>query len=147
MIRFVALFFVSLLWVLPVQAKGIDKNNLYAFETAPTIKAGAVFGKIHERSTKSGALTGVESSVCEHAELHQMLIEGGIMKMRKVEAIQSEKGSGIKLAPVGYHIMLMKLKAPLKKGDQIPLTLIYQNGDKTEIKVPVVSRADDVHDQ
>mgnify|MGYP003337762003 CR=1 FL=1 len=41
----------------------------------------------------------------------------------------------VKLAPGGYHIMLLDLKQPLKAGDSVPLSLTVEGADKKRTTV------------
>ena len=96
-------------------------QDLFAYETPANIKVGAVFGRIDAVTKTQSAVTGVKTSVCDKAEIHSMTHEGGIMKMRQVDKVAMEKGQ-VQLTAMGYHIMLMELRDPLKKGDILDMT-------------------------
>jgi copper(I)-binding protein len=40
-----------------------------------------------------------------------------------VDTLELPAGRAVELKPGGYHVMLMDLKAPLKKGDAVPIKL------------------------
>jgi hypothetical protein len=61
----------------------------------------------------------------------------GMMKMRPVPGLSVAPGKPVKLAPGGYHIMLMGLKAPLKQGDSFPLTLRFEHAAPMTVTVNV----------
>jgi hypothetical protein len=82
-------------------------------------------------------LTGVSSSVAERAELHESFSEGGVAKMRPVASLAVEQARPVVLAPGGYHIMLMGLKQPLKRGDVFPITLTFAKAGQLTAKVTV----------
>ena len=88
-------------------------------------------------------LADVKSSAAGIAEIHEMKLENNVMKMRALETIALPAGKMIELKPGGYHVMLMDLKAQLKAGDTIALTLVFEGKDKkretVELKVPVRS--------
>ncbi len=86
-------------------------------------------------SNQSAKLMGVLSDVCSRVELHHMFHENGMMKMREVESIELPAGESVDLRKNGYHLMLMGLKAPLKSGDKIPLTLTIKFADNRVKKV------------
>lgn len=113
-------------------------EDVYAFETSAGLKVGAVFGDL----PASESLIAVSSPVCLRAELHEMTEVGGIMKMRQVRDIRPSGDAVIHLTSMGYHIMLMELKEPLKKGSKIPVTFTFKDGSSRDVMVPVVSRAD-----
>ena len=68
-------------------------------------------------------LLGAETPAAAIVEIHQMKVEGDVMKMRAVDTLPLEVGKPVQLAPGGYHFMLMDLKDPFKAGTQIPFTL------------------------
>ena len=69
-------------------------------------------------------------------ELHQMQMQGDVMRMRQVDAIDIPANKSVALEPGGLHIMLVGLKAPLKEGDRFPMTLTFEKAG--EVKVDVV---------
>ena len=88
-------------------------------------------------------LVDVKSSAAGIAEIHEMKMENNVMKMRAVDEVVLPAGKMVELKPGGYHVMLMDLKAQVKTGDTIPLTLVFEGKDKkretVELKVPVRS--------
>ena len=79
---------------------------------------------------------GVSSPVAASVELHEMKMDGSVMRMRPVASIDLPKMQDVELKPGGYHVMLMGLKGQLKAGDKVPLTLkIEQGGKVTEQRV------------
>ena len=90
-------------------------------------------------------LVGLSSPVAGVAEVHAMKMEGDIMKMRALSALDLPAGQTVQLKPGGYHIMLMDLKQPLPKGSSVPLTLRFQDAQgvesKQEVSVPVSTLA------
>jgi copper(I)-binding protein len=95
-------------------------------------------------SPQGGTLLGFASPVAT-AELHEMSMEGDVMRMRPLKALALPAGQPVDLKPGSYHLMLMNLKKPLKVGDAVPLTLKLQSADgkaSTQlIKVPVLNTA------
>jgi copper(I)-binding protein len=71
-------------------------------------------------------LVGVNTPVAAEAQLHESKMDGNVMQMRPVEAAPVAAGQPLVLAPGGYHIMLMGLKQPLKLGDTVPVTLVFE---------------------
>lgn len=113
-------------------------DNVYAFETSEGLKVGAVFGNL----PANGNLVSVTSPACLRAELHEMTEVDGIMKMRQIHDIIPTDDAIIHFTATGYHIMLMGLKEPLKRGTTIPITFKFKDGSSRDVMVPVVSRAD-----
>ena len=97
-------------------------------------------------TAKAGTqLVGVSSPVAGVSEVHEMKMDGDIMKMRAVPALDLPAGKTVELKPGGYHVMLMDLKQPLKKDSKVPLTLMFKDAkgvqSKLELTVPVSSTA------
>lgn len=90
-------------------------------------------------------LVGFRTTVASSAELHEMSMQGDVMRMHEVDALPLPSGQAVALQPGGHHLMLMGLKRPLSAGDQVPLTLLLRDGRgrvvKQTIKVPVQAAA------
>lgn len=82
------------------------------------------------RSQGGSALVGASSPVAAITEVHEMKMEGTVMKMRPIARLDLPAGKPVKLLPGGYHVMLINLKQTLKKGDTVPLTLQFEGPDK-----------------
>jgi periplasmic copper chaperone A len=93
------------------------------------------------KSAADATLVGAASPVATIVEVHEMKMDGGMMKMSAVGRLPLPAGKTIDLKPGGYHVMLMGLTAPLRAGDTVPLTLTFEDkaGKKTavEVKAPV----------
>ena len=89
-------------------------------------------------------LVRAESAAAGVTEIHEMKMEGDVMKMRAIAGLDLPAGKTVELKPGGYHIMLMDLKAPLVPGTPLPLTLVFQDaqGAKSELvlQVPVSAK-------
>jgi len=116
-----------------VYAGDIQIENAWARATAPGQDAGSVDLTI--TSKHAATLVGVSSPVAGSAELHSMTSENGMMKMREVKSIELPAGKHVNLGESGYHLMLNGLKAPLKTGDSVPLTLSIKAGKQGVVKV------------
>jgi copper(I)-binding protein len=126
---------VSLLAVLAMaaataRAAGVEVTGAWARATMPGQKVAGVYMDL--RSDKAARLVGVESKVAGSAEVHEMRNDGGVMRMRHVEALDLPAGRTVKLAPGGFHVMLFELNQPLKPGDKVRLTLKVDRGGKRE---------------
>lgn len=92
-------------------------------------------------------LLSASSPVAGVTEIHEMAMQDNVMKMRRVDGgIALAKGKTLELKPGSYHVMLMELKQPLKAGEQVPLTLTFEDGAKgktytREVKATVRSLA------
>jgi hypothetical protein len=129
---FSALLFVSAVSTpILVFAADIEVKSAWVRGTVP---AQTMSGAFMEITSKGGAaLVGISTPLAEDAEVHEMRLEDGVMKMRSAPRLELPAGETISLKPGGYHIMLMGLKRQLKVGERVPLTLRVQGkGKKVE---------------
>lgn len=114
----------------------IEVRDAYAHATSNAQPVGAGFLTV----TNSGVadrLVGVACTCSQSAELHAMAMDGGVMKMRKLDAIDVPPKGSVALEPGGMHLMLIGLKAPLAEGQSVPLELRFDKAGvvKTTLKV------------
>jgi copper(I)-binding protein len=90
-------------------------------------------------------LVGGSSPVAGEVEIHEMKLEGDVMRMRPVRELELPAGKPVELRPGGLHMMLQDLKAPLVAGSRVPLTLVFRDArgaeHKLDLQVPVSMRA------
>jgi copper(I)-binding protein len=128
------------------RAQGVDVQNAWARTTVPGQKATGAFMTL---TAKDGSrLVGATSPVAGVGEVHEMKLEGDVMRMRALtNGLELPAGQPVALRPGGYHVMLMDLKAALPKDSTIPLTLVFRDAkgqeSKVELKVPVSTTAPD----
>jgi copper(I)-binding protein len=94
---------------------------------------------------ESMQLVGASTPMAGVAQVHEMKMDGEVMKMRPVEALDLPAGKTVELKPSGYHLMLQDLKQPLAQGSTMPLTLILRDArgqlHKQELSLPVMTQA------
>ena len=117
------------------QNGGIEITGVWARATPGGAKNGAAYLTI--RSPTADRLTGAATPVADTAELHQMTMANGIMTMRHPAAIDVPAGRPVSLKPGGLHIMLTGLQAPLREGQQFPLTLTFDKAGTRAVTVTV----------
>lgn len=100
-------------------------------------KAGAAYLTISNQGEAPDRLIAVETPAAKRAELHTHLIADGIMKMRRLKAVEVAPGEPTVFQPGGLHIMLLGLEAPLIEGDLFKLTLTFERAGKVEVDVIV----------
>ncbi len=100
-------------------------------------RPGATFLTITNRGPGDDRLIAASSPLAARAELHSHSMAGGVMKMRKVEAVPVPAGAVAKLEPGGYHIMLFDLARPLAEGEEFPLTLRFEKAGDIAVSVTV----------
>lgn len=122
-------------------AQGISPLRIeqpFARATAPTARAGGAYMTIVNSGATADRLLRAESSVAARTELHTVIKEGDVMRMREVPGIDVPANGKATLAPGGFHLMLMELKAPLKAGDTTAITLVFEKAGRIEVAVPIV---------
>lgn len=95
-------------------------------------------------------LVGVTSAVAGVAEVHEMRMEGDVMRMRAIPSLALPAGKPVTLAPGGYHLMLLDLKAPLQAGTAVAVILQFQDAKgarfEQEVNLPVAMSSPDQPD-
>lgn len=93
---------------------------------------------IENKGAAPDRLIGGAGDVAGKVEIHEMAMNNGVMTMRPLDkGLPIEPGKTVKLAPGGYHLMLMDLKGPLKQGDKVPLTLEFEKAGKVTLSLDV----------
>lgn len=92
-------------------------------------------------AAQDARLIAAQSPAAKIVEIHEMKMEGEVMKMRAIDALDLPAGKTVELKPGGYHVMLIDLNAQLKEGDSVPLTLVIEGKDgkreQIDLTVPV----------
>ena len=107
---------------------GVTVNEPWVRGTVNGQTATGAFMELTASETTT--LVGVSSPVAGFCEVHEMVLDNGIMKMRAMPKLDLPAGKRVALKPGSYHIMLMDLKQPLQKGDSVPLMLKLEGKDK-----------------
>jgi hypothetical protein len=123
-------------------AQVVEVKDPWARATAPGQKAGGVFMQL--KSPGGGALVAAESPAANVVEIHEMAMEGNVMRMRAIPKLDLPAGQTVELKPGGYHVMLIDLKAPLKKGDMVPVKLKVQGKDGKPAEIEVKAEVRDM---
>ena len=143
----------STAWAHDVKVGDVVIDHPYATPTPPGLKnGGGYFKALKNTGNKAEQLIGAKTPVAASVELHQMSMEGDIMRMKEVSFIEIPAKGQVELRHGGhasYHLMLMGLKAPLKDGDRFPLTLKFKNAGEKEVMVwvqtPKATKEDPQH--
>ena len=138
-LKFAGLALVGLFSAGIAAAADLEVANPWVRGTVPAQKATGAFMQL---SSKGGvSLVGVGSPAANIVEIHEMVMDNNVMKMRAVPQLEVEAGKVLELKPGSYHVMLIDLKKPLGKGEIVPITLRVEGKDKkletVEIKAEV----------
>ncbi|QWD48180.1 copper chaperone PCu(A)C [Polynucleobacter paneuropaeus] len=120
-----------------VTTNAIKIEDAYTRATVPGQQVAGAFMKIENGGTAADQLVSASSPAAGEVQLHQMSMEGNVMKMGQVKDIVVPANGSVDLKPGGYHIMLMNIKAPLKAGETVPVKLKFAKAGEVEVKLPV----------
>jgi hypothetical protein len=119
-------------------SNGIKVDQVWARATPGAAKTAAIYLTVTNTGTTPDTLEGTASTpAAEHADLHEMKMANGVMEMRPLKSLTIAPGKSVTLAPNGYHIMLTGLKAPLKEGQSVPLTLTFEHAGTQQVTASV----------
>jgi periplasmic copper chaperone A len=119
-----------------VKAGAITIGHAYARATAAGQPTGGGFMKLINAGSNDKLLS-VSAEVSKTVELHEMKMDGDVMKMRQIDGIDLQAGKTVELKPGGYHVMFIGLKAPLKAGDKFPVKLKFEKAGEVMVEVNV----------
>jgi copper(I)-binding protein len=106
-------------------AQNVTVSDAWARATVSGQKASGAFMTL--TADQPVKLVGVSAAVAGLAQIHEMKMDGNVMKMAPVTALALPAGQAVALKPGGYHVMLMDLKSPLEKNTNIALTLNFED--------------------
>lgn len=119
-------------------AQDMQVTRAIARATVPQQQSAGAWLTLANRGSTSDRLVAASTPVAQSVELHTMAMDGNVMRMREVEAIELAPAATLEMRPGdGYHLMLMGLKQPLHAGQRFPLTLQFEKAGKMEVEVVV----------
>jgi hypothetical protein len=122
----------------PVTVGDIELTGLWTRATPPSAPAGGGFLTITNTGTEADRLVKVEAAHAGMSEVHQMKMVDGVMEMREVEGgLEIPPGETVTLAPGGFHLMFMGLKAGQKQGAALPVTLTFERAGPVDVLLDV----------
>jgi hypothetical protein len=145
--NYILLALTGLIFLLPGSANAdtappIETTSAYAYATTPVQKNGAVFMEITNHSDSTDTVIAASADIATTVELHTHIMNGDMMMMREVDGYELLARETTKLHPMGHHIMLMGLHAPLKAGEHFPLTLSFEHHDPIIVSVEIKNPGD-----
>ena len=123
-------------------AATVTVSDAWVRVTVPGQKVSGAYMQI--QSDVDARLISVSSPVVPQVEVHEMKMDGDVMRMRALKSVVLPKGQTVALEPGGFHLMLFNLKKPIVAGDMIPMTLVVESdGKKQSIEVKAEARGMD----
>lgn len=138
LIAVAALLVTSLAQAHSYTAGSLKIDHPAARATMGSQSNGGAYLQIENTGSADDALLSASSPAAGSVEIHNMTMEGDVMKMRSIDKLEIKAGSKVEMKPGnGYHLMLLGLKKPLKNGDKFPLTLTFKKAGKVKVSVNV----------
>jgi copper(I)-binding protein len=113
----------------------VSVTNAWVRGTVPGQTSSGAFMEL--KSSVGAVLVGADSPAAGTVEIHEMKMDGNVMRMRAAPRIEIPAGKSVELKPGGYHVMLMQLKRQLKAGETVPIRLRVEGKDKSVTSVDV----------
>ena len=140
-----SLFFAAalVLLALPAGAHGYKVGSLeIGHPWARATPKGAAVAGGYMTITNNGAepdrLTAFSSPAADRFEIHEMSMDGGVMKMRALpKGLEIKPGEKVELKPGSYHLMFMQLKQPFEKDKRVKGTLTFEKAGTVEVEFAV----------
>src|SRR6202043_2068351 len=139
----VGLGLLAVVFAVPARAEEVKGGDLvitqaWSRATPGGAKVGGGYLTIENKGSAPDRLIGGSADVADKVQVHEMAMNNGVMTMRPLDkGLVIEPGKTVKLAPGGYHLMLLDLKSPLKRGDKVPVTLEFEKAGKVKVSFDV----------
>lgn len=121
----------------------VQVDDAWARQSVAGQRASGAFMRLTAREPLS--IVGGSSPVAAAVEVHEMKLEGDVMRMRALPALLLPAGKAVEFKPGGYHLMLLDLKQPLQRDTQVPVTLVLRDAQGVErtlqLQLPVRAAA------
>jgi copper(I)-binding protein len=115
---------------------GLEIEDAFTRATAPGQQVAGGFLKIENKGA-ADQLISASSPAAGEVQLHEMTMEGNVMKMRQVKDIAVPANGVVQLKPGGYHLMFLNLKGPFVADQAVPVKLKFAKAGEVEVKMPV----------
>ena len=130
--------FAAPVWAHP-DAAHVQAANAWARASVQGQQATGAFVQLTAQEPLR--LVGVETPAAAAGEIHEMKMEGDVMRMRPIDGLDLPQGHMVELKPGGYHLMFQQLRGPLQDGTEVPVSLVFQDAkgaiSRLHLQVPV----------
>lgn len=118
-------------------ADGITIENATARPTFVPNGVSAAYFVIRNSSAAPDRLIAAKSPIANITEVHTIIREGEVMKMRAAGPVEIKAGETLAFAPGGLHVMLVGVKDKLEDGARVPITLVFEKAGERTIEAIV----------
>lgn len=120
---------------------GLLIDHPWSRATPGGAKVAGGFMKITNTGTAPDRLIGGSFDASGIVEIHEMKMDGGVMKMRALEkGLEIKPGQAVELKPGGYHVMFIDLKRPLKEGESVKGDLVFEKAGRVPVEYTIENR-------
>ncbi|MDJ0776515.1 MAG: copper chaperone PCu(A)C [Gammaproteobacteria bacterium] len=127
---------IVLLWPLAAVAE-VEVRDAWIKQLPPTVPMRAGYLTLYNRGDSTMLLTGASSDVFERVEIHRSYEQDGMMRMDPVDSIELPANTEFRLAPGGYHLMMMMPRETTRAGDRVGLVLEFSDGSRQSLQMTV----------
>ena len=106
-------------------------------ELPPNAHNGAAYFRVENGGGESDRIVAARTEIADTVEIHTHEMDGGMMKMRRVESVEVPAGGEARFKPHGLHLMLFGLKEPLAGGRSYGLTVVFEKAGELDVSVEV----------
>ena len=129
-------------------ASAIEIHDPWTAPTPGGVEVSAGYLEIANSASADDRVVGVSSPRAARVEIHEMSMDGGVMRMRAVEGgLSAPAGGRVALAPGGLHLMFFGVTQPFVEGESIPVTLTFANAGDIEVSLTVRRPAVGAHSE
>lgn len=128
-----------------VKLKDLVIDHPYARPTPPGAMVAGAYVKVRNAGKEADRLVRAASPVAGIVEIHEMYMDGTVMRMRALGGLEIKPGATVTLQPGSYHVMLMNLKEPLVVGKKFPMTLTFERAGSVDVSVEVEAAGASTH--
>ncbi|WP_417657892.1 copper chaperone PCu(A)C [Pseudidiomarina aestuarii] len=129
-----AMLWLASPWAL---AADVEISNAWIKESIPGTENGAGYLTLTNVGTTAITLTGAATEAARAAEIHEHVMNDGMMRMRRVPELAIDVGETVIFRPGSFHVMMFGVKEPFQVGQEIGLELIFSDGDRKAVTAEV----------
>lgn len=114
----------------------IEISGAFTRATLPGAPVAGGFLTLTNTGAEDDLLVRVQSAIAREGQIHEMAMEGDVMKMRQItDGLVIPAGETVTLEPGGFHLMFMGLNAAIAQGDAVPVTLTFEKAGSVTVEL------------
>jgi periplasmic copper chaperone A len=127
-------------------AGSLRVENSWATPTPGGVDVSAGYLSIVNETQAADRLVSASSPRASHVDIHEMSMDGGVMRMRPMDGLDIPAGGEVTLEPGGLHLMFVGVAQPFAEGEEIPVQLTFEHAGAIDVTLPVQRQAPPAHD-